>query len=85
MCNKRISNIRASYLFNLNIIFFLFIFSMQEIFCCNNFIYFIIFILLVITKIYFNGPSAKKSRLDKKIIIITGASDGIGRNTMKNY
>lgn len=81
MCNKRISNIRASYLFNLNIIFFLFIFSMQEIFCCNNFIYFIILILLVITKIYFNGPSAKKSRLDKKIIIITGASDGIGRNT----
>lgn len=54
---------------------------MQDILCCNNFIYFMILILLVITKIYFSGPSAKKSRLDKKIIIITGASDGIGRST----
>ena len=40
------------------------------------------FISLV--KRYFNGPTAKPYKLTSKVIIVTGASDGIGRITAEN-
>jgi retinol dehydrogenase-12 len=41
-------------------------------------------VVIALLKRFFNGPSAKKTNLSKKVIIVTGSSDGIGKVTAEN-